>query len=346
MDTHKNTVYSQMQEMGFLQKDIERAYTKCDIKTVEGLINYIDQNPANENKMEIEDPQNPKKENTPEIPKNKGVEKLVKKELVDKIMVLGYSLLVSQKAVLLSGNKTYEEALKWIQDHKDDKDFEEPIEIAEPPKMSKEEARLKALELGKKIRAETAEAEKKNKMAAEKLRMKMAKEMVDTRRKVKEQQTRLEMESYLREKKKVEDEKTMMLKKLERDKRERFGDKVVVKKEKKKSDRQRFSEIYSKMYNIYRMGQIQLLMRCLKTMRIYLKNIIKNPTEIKFRKINSSNKGFCNRIKDVIGGTNLLEIFGFQLIDGFYLMENVDVNRLTTFDEYLEEKLMGLENIL
>lgn len=345
MDTHKNSVFSQMQEMGFQQADIERAYQNHDIKTVEGLINYIDKNPTpnpkntpipqTDAKMEIED----------ETPKNKGVEKIVKRELVEKIQILGYSLLISQKAVLLSGNKTYEDALKWIQDHKEDKDFEEPITIEEPPKMSKDEARLKALELGMEIRKKALETEKKNKFEAEKLRMKMAKEMGDTRRKVKEQQTKLEMESYLREKKKVQDEKEKMLEKLERDKRERFGDKVVKKVGKKKTDRQRFSEIYSKMYNIYRMGQIQFLMRCLKTMRIYLKNIIKDPKEMKFRKINASNKGFCSRIKECIGGTNLLEVFGFKFVNGFYVLEVVEVQRLEVFDEYLEEKLMGLENI-
>ncbi len=47
----------------------------------------------------------------------------------------------------MSGNKGVKEALVWIEENKDTKDFEEPIEVKLPPKLTKEEARLKAIEL-------------------------------------------------------------------------------------------------------------------------------------------------------------------------------------------------------
>jgi uncharacterized UBP type Zn finger protein len=33
----------------------------------------------------------------------------------------------------MSGNKTEEEALKWIEEHKEDEDFEDPIEVETKP---------------------------------------------------------------------------------------------------------------------------------------------------------------------------------------------------------------------
>jgi len=46
------------------------------------------------------------------------------------------------------------------------------------------------------------------------------------------------------------------------------------------------------MYNIYRMGQIDVLRTCLKTIHVYTKNILSNPNEEKFKKINGNNPNF------------------------------------------------------
>ena len=60
----------------------------------------------------------------------------------------------------MSGNKTEQEALQWIEQHKNDADFEEPIEVEAKPQLSKEEARRQAKELQAKIRKEAEEIEK------------------------------------------------------------------------------------------------------------------------------------------------------------------------------------------
>ena len=50
-----------------------------------------------------------------------------------------------------------------------------------------------------------------------------------------------------------------------------------------------------------------------KTLVLYLKNIIKDPNEEKFRKINRENKGFNKRVVKVIGGKFMIKLFGFVL---------------------------------
>lgn len=78
---------------------------------------------------------------------NKNIEKYVKKELVEQVMARSFPQLIAEKAVLMSGNETAEKALAWIEQHKGDADFAEPVVIEEKPQMSPEEAALKAREL-------------------------------------------------------------------------------------------------------------------------------------------------------------------------------------------------------
>ena len=54
---------------------------------------------------------------------------MVKKEIVEALIAKGNSDLISKKACLLSGNKDLESAEKWIEDHKNDADFNEPVQI-------------------------------------------------------------------------------------------------------------------------------------------------------------------------------------------------------------------------
>ena len=58
-DSHTQEVKSQLEAMGFPKDTINIAYEKSPIKTVEGVINYIDANPqinnqGGESKMDVE----------------------------------------------------------------------------------------------------------------------------------------------------------------------------------------------------------------------------------------------------------------------------------------------------
>ena len=89
---------------------------------------------------------------------------------------------------------------------------------------------------------------------------------------------------------------------------------------KEKTAVEEFVDLYDKMYKIYRMGQIKELFTCLKTLNIYIGNLLKNPNEQKFHKINSNNANFKKRVGDVIGSQKILQLAGFELdSEGFYV---------------------------
>jgi len=62
----------------------------------------------------------------------------------DELIAMGYSKIVSEKALFMTGNKGIESGLNWIEEHTEDADFNEELFIVaeEPsgPKLSPEEA--------------------------------------------------------------------------------------------------------------------------------------------------------------------------------------------------------------
>ena len=78
------------------------------------------------------------------------------------------------------------------------------------------------------------------------------------------------------------------------------------------------------MINTYISGDE--LETCFKTIKIYLSNILKDPNELKFRKINKNNEGFKNRISKLIGGVNILKELGFlENSEGFLELGNPNI---------------------
>ena len=98
--------------------------------------------------------QEPPKEE-PKIEK-KSILDFIKPEVAQQLQDMGFSKNVSEKACLFT-QSNIEAAVEWISAHQNDPDFEEPAQIevsSEPqkPKMSKEEAAIKAKELQEKMR--------------------------------------------------------------------------------------------------------------------------------------------------------------------------------------------------
>lgn len=345
MDTFEQECKSQMQAMGFNDEDINRAWIKSDIKTVEGLIGYLEQHPTpiEENishKMQIEDSGNPKPT------KNSNVDKYVKREIVEELIKEGYVEFIAEKAVLLSGNKDKETALQWIEEHKNDTDFNEPVEVEAPKSnLTPEEAKIKAKELQAMLRQKAKEREEKDKFEQEKLRLKMGKELGEARRIMDEQQKQRDLDAYMAEKKKTEEEKEQMRRLLEDEKKARLGDKYKAKEVKQQSPRHIFEDIYFKMYKIYRMGQHETLKTCIRTLKLYVENIIKDPSNEKFRNINSDNPNFCQRVKDVIGGVQLLNLIGFKEENGVFKLDKPDATLLEELRELLSDKFDALNEL-
>jgi hypothetical protein len=211
----------------------------------------------------------------------------------------------------------------------------------EQPKISKEEARLKALDLQRQIREKVKEKERQAEIQREKNRLKQGKQISEARRIMKENQKKLDLEMLKKRREKDDMEREKIRLKLEADKRERFGadydkkDEVVIIKDE-------FYRIYAQMKKIYRYTDKLLLQNCLKTIGKYLRNIQKKPNEVKYHTINTQNKVFIKRISSAIGGVNLIKVAGFKE-EGTNLQFSGNQEGLTEFLEYLDSEVNKME---
>lgn len=179
------------------------------------------------------------------------------------------------------------------------------------PEVNKEEARLKGLELQRKIREKVKEKERQAELERERNRIKQGKEISKARRALEENQKKLDFEFLKKNREKDNLERERLKAKIEADKRARFGE-DYNEKQKKVNIKDDFYKIFRQMIKIYRYTDKNLLMNCLKTIGKYLGNIAKKFSEPKFQTIKKDNKVFVKRIANVIGGTNLLKVAGFQ----------------------------------
>lgn len=320
-------VFDTLLAMGYTQAQLTNAWANSPNKSVEGVVDFLDANPDG----------GPAPSNQAASPgANVNIAKYIKAELVTALQAQGHSQLIAEKAVLMSGNENAEKAIAWIESHKNDADFAEPVIIEEKPQMSPEEAALKAKELQEKVRAKMRADEEKNALEAEKLRIKMGKELTDQRRIIEEQQKKRDMEEFLRQRDQDARDKEAMLQVLEADKRAKFGDKYVPSSTVvQKPLKVELNDTYDKMYKIYRMGELNVLHTCVKTLQSIVSRILSNPADPQFRDINSQNPNFCQRVKDVIGGMQFISYMGFVEREGKLIMDHPDVQKLREIDEFL-----------
>lgn len=229
-----------------------------------------------------------------------------------------------------------EAALNWIEENKTAPDFEEQLFMVKPEKpvsnLTPEEAKQKAKELQQKLRADRAEKDKALQFQNEIDRMKSGKEITDAMRKREEQEIKRNMEAKKREKEADEKAKAAILEQLEKDKRERMGKNYVPKEAITKTAQKSFEEIYEKMRKIY-LGKPEGMRVCFKTLLVYMGNIIKNPSEPKFRKINAKNPNFQARVGNILGGLVILKDCGFEEdSEGFLVLkQDADINRIKDY---------------
>lgn len=208
--------------------------------------------------------------------------------------------------------------------------------------MSEEEARLKALELQREIRMKVKEKERKDELEREKRRMRQGKEISEARRVIAEREERLRLERIKKEKQEVQREKDRMRAILEADKRARFGDKLDEPTKKKVNIKEEFFKILSQMNKIYRYSDRNTLLSCMKMIKKYISNILKNPNEVKYQRVKTTNKVYAKRIKSTIGGVNLLKLSGFD-DQGEYLVYNGNLQGMQEFNGYLQNEISKLD---
>ncbi|KAI0564460.1 thioredoxin domain containing protein [Gracilaria domingensis] len=139
---------------------------------------------------------------------------------------MGFPKVRAQKALILTGNKSVEQAVEWCFEHADDPDIDEALQIVtkegEPkPKLSQEEAKKRADELYARARAKREAQEKKEVIEREKERLKSGKEAGETKKKLEEESRRRAVEEKRREKREALAERKRVRAMLEADKKRR-----------------------------------------------------------------------------------------------------------------------------
>lgn len=75
---------------------------------------------------------------------------------------------------------------------------------------------------------------------------------------------------------------------------------------------------------------------CFKTINLYLSNILKDPTEEKFKTINLENEGFKKRVGKLGGALKILKGAGFESDGSKLVMHKPDIERIKMACKLLE----------
>lgn len=267
-------------------------------------------------------------------------------ELLANLQDMGFSEVRSQKALIATNSSSLEAAVTWIGDHQEDPDIDEPLKVQPTLRkpLTEEEKQQKLAELEAKMvarRAEREEREKKEKVERELRRRKEGKEMHKAREEYEEIQRKREAEKRKKEKEDAKRERARLKALLEQDKRERqanggkltgvstLEEEEAIEKQmaeaasasKSKSKTAKASKAISdlppreqidscietlKQYRVANDG-----LTALKTLNVYVKNLLTKPEEEKFRHINVENAAFKKRVGSLRGGIGFLKALGF-----------------------------------
>ncbi|KAK9933190.1 hypothetical protein M0R45_020394 [Rubus argutus] len=278
----------------------------------------------------------------------------VDKNLLQELEGMGFSTERATRALHYSGNASLEAAVNWVVEHDNDPDIDQmplvPVSSkAEAPKSSltPEQLKAKQQELREKARKKKEEEEKRMEREREKERIRVGKELLEAKR--------MEEEN--------ERKRILALRKAEKDEEKRAREKIRQKLEEDKAERRRklglppedpsttkpsATVVEEKMSLPVRPAtkaeQMRECLRSLKqnhkeddakvkrafqTLLTFVGNVVKNPDEEKFRKIRLTNQSFQDRVGSLRGGTEFLQLCGFEKIEGgeflFLARDKVDM---------------------
>ena len=277
-----------------------------------------------------------------------GISSLVDQNLVSTLVEMGISKVVSEKALFLTQAKSIEPALDWINEHQDDPDYEEELQIVQGESnssLTREEANIKARELQEKLKRERIAREKEEEIQREKDRIRVNKELLEAKKKADEQEYKRAIEERMREKKKVQSELKEQEEILRREKEERFGKKISAAATVEKTPQEKISAALKTIKTLYPTFRNPGVARtALTTLKAYTLNIISNPGDQKYRSIRVENKAFQDRVAKVSGGINFLKAVGFQEEEGLYKYHSNDFSILEIGIKMIDEVLSTLES--
>ncbi len=165
-------------------------------------------------------------------PQNEGqsISNMINQDMAKELESMGYSKNVREKALLMTGNAGVEAALGWIEEHRDDADFEEELRIVaqqEEKKLSPEEAMQKAMELQKILRERRKQKDEEEAREREKNRIQSGKMLSEAKRQLQEAEKQRGVDRFMKERKEDEEYKKKLLEDYERERIDRFGKDVI-----------------------------------------------------------------------------------------------------------------------
>ncbi|KAF8394067.1 hypothetical protein HHK36_020271 [Tetracentron sinense] len=289
----------------------------------------------------------------------------VDKNMLGELEEMGFPTARAIRALHYSGNASLEAAINWIVEHENDSDIDQMpfvcvnIVVEGPnPSLISEKMKIKAQELRERARKMKEEEENKMERQIEKERIRVGKDLLEAKQ-IEEENERKRFNfphSILAFRKAEKDEekraREKIRQKLEADKAERrrklglpLEDRAAVKptsvvqeKEsllpvKPATKAERMRDCLRSLKQNHK-GDDARVKRAFQTLLTYVGNVAKNPNEEKFRKIRVNNPAFQDRVGNLEGGIEFLELCGFERIEGgrflFLPRDNVDMEVLNS----------------
>ncbi|GMH93792.1 hypothetical protein TrVE_jg1872 [Triparma verrucosa] len=226
-------------------------------------------------------------------------------------------------------------------------DFSESTEEVKP--LTEEEKKAKVEEIKQLLAAKKAqreEEEKKQNVLSEKQRRNMGKEMAKTREEMEKDERKRIIYAKKKEKEDAKKERERIRREIEADKLERRANKgkiksslgvdgynpsaiqydkddgadapvekvsAIPKKTKTVDTRDkntRMNDLLTKIGQHRAGGDGE---RCLNLLKTFIGNVVDNPTEAKYRGVNTAGKAYKSRIKGIVGAKKVLELCGWSM---------------------------------
>ncbi|CAM8921196.1 unnamed protein product [Rhodiola kirilowii] len=369
LTSHSNFAESTEPVLNLVCKDCGkpcRSKTESDLHTKRtGHAEFVDQTAENIKPISLEVPK-PVPEDSMDVdgaaasgkPEDMVVPE-VDKKLLEELEAMGFSTARATRALHYSGSSSLEAAVNWVVEHENDPDIDEmPLIPAnsknEPPKpaLTPEEMKIKAQELRERARKKKEEEDRRLEREREKERIRIGKELLEAKR--------MEEEN--------ERKRIIALRKAEKEEEKRAREKIRQKLEEDKAERRRRLELppedpqpakpptpvveeKKSMLPVRPASKTEQMRECLRSMKqshkdddakvkrafqtllTYIGNVVKNPSEEKFRKIRLTNPSFQERV-GALGGVAFLELCGFAKLEGdeflFLPQDKVDKLLLTS----------------
>ncbi|CAM8911757.1 unnamed protein product [Rhodiola kirilowii] len=365
LTSHSNFAESTEPVLNLVCKDCGkpcRSKTESDLHTKRtGHAEFVDQTAENIKPISLEVPK-PVPEDSMDVdgaaasgkPEDMVVPE-VDKKLLEELEAMGFSTARATRALHYSGSSSLEAAVNWVVEHENDPDIDEmPLIPAnsknEPPKpaLTPEEMKIKAQELRERARKKKEEEDRRLEREREKERIRIGKELLEAKR--------MEEEN--------ERKRIIALRKAEKEEEKRAREKIRQKLEEDKAERRRrlglppedpqpakpptpVVEEKKSMLPVRPASKTEQMRECLRSMKqshkdddakvkrafqtllTYIGNVVKNPSEEKFRKIRLTNPSFQERV-GALGGVAFLELCGFAKLerDEFLFLPQDKVDKL------------------